>query len=156
MFHCDFDREVEQNWWPNRLSASEQDYSLNIENLIEGDPEFISCAVEPSGLGEMQPLRLFVEDDRLIVAMSGGQPGRLYATKFLVRTTTGETFGFVVYQYCDVTLPGGLIPMPPSPTFGPAITWPTLIGWAGVPIFGRPRPPSKHPFTINLALIGGL
>jgi hypothetical protein len=101
------------------------DYSLDISCAINPEYDIIStvtAACAPSGAGEMQISNLQFAGDVLTLTTSGGQPGRIYTVMFIVTMFDGRVFEFLVYQGVPPGLPGYLVPVPPSPGFGQAIT----------------------------------
>lgn len=144
--------------FPDKFPPEVGEYRLDISDKIDRDDEIatVTIACAPFGPGEIVINSLAVGHRALFVTLSGGQPRRRYTYEILVKTESGLTVPFVVHQDVPPVLHTDRAPPITSHGLGTAITWPTLIGWAGFPILGRPRPPSKHPFTINLALIGGL
>ena len=111
----------------------------------------------PSGAGEMRISDLLVADDVITLTCSGGVPTRIYTVMIVVRMCDGRAFDFLVYQGIPPGLRGYRIPVPPCPGFGPSISWPGLVGFAGmIPIFGRPMPNLPPQYIVPPALFGGL
>lgn len=117
------------SWWPAKQAGATRDYSLEITSEIDPTVDFISvatCAVAPSGDGEMQPSGLVVSvvdgDIAVTVTMTGGVPSRVYTVMFVLTMSDGRVFEFFVYQGVPPGLPGYPVPAPPSPGFGTPIT----------------------------------
>jgi hypothetical protein len=127
------------NWWPNKLPGATLDYSLDISAAINPEIDIIStvtAACAPSGSGEMVLSNLYAATDVLTLTCSGGVPTRVYSILFTVTMYDGRIFDFLVYQGIPPALRGYPIPVPPSPGFGPPITWNNTTAFFGIsPLF---------------------
>ena len=112
-------------WWPTAEPGDDLDYYADATAPLAGDTiTSASLAVQPSGTGEIQPADLSVTNSIVSVWLTGGVPGRTYTAKIVAQTEAGRTFVWLIGIVCDPLLVSFPISPPPSPGFGPAVTWP--------------------------------
>ena len=142
-------------FWPRREPLDNRQYILDVRRRIRGPIIKAWVAVKPSGQGEMQPVELLVQNGRLFVRLVGGVAGRVYTTALTYDTPAGQETWLITVPVNDRLERSPPI-YPPSPLFGNHVTWPTVIGWAGMmPVFGKLEPEVPLRYIVNPALLGG-
>jgi hypothetical protein len=117
---------VAPSWWPQKTATASLDYTLDLALIINPSEDFfqyISVAVAPSGIGELDVTNLIVDGTLLTVTLSNGQPTRVYTLDFTTTMSDGRVFDFLVYIGVQRGLPGYVIAFPPDPGYGSPVTW---------------------------------
>ena len=114
--------------WPTKEPGSTLDYALDLSDLPTTETvTAASASIMPSGAGELtvQSLSLIVSD--LVVWLTGGVAGRYYRIKIDVttvdRSNVTRVYEWLVGLTVDPELAPAIPTIPPSPGFGPPVTW---------------------------------
>lgn len=149
-------------WWAPKLPDAILDFSLDITDSIDETQDFpisATCAVSPSGAGEMFPTNLYIETVEicgcphtiLTATMNGGQPSRTYMISFDVLMSSNRFYQFIVNQEIPTIIPGAVATVPPSPDFCSPIS---AIGGAGNPVISYTGNPTGSFQFVTLPSIG--
>lgn len=114
-----------QLWWPAKYPEDIRTDRLDVTAALEDDDTIVSAeaAVAASGSGEMQPSDLIVSGFILTLTEAGGQPTRVYQTRFIVNLASGLVRVFEVRRGVLADLPTDQPQVAPDPGFGEAVTW---------------------------------
>lgn len=140
-------------FWPTREPHDIKSYKLDVRRHIRGGISKALVKIKPSGAGEMYPLALYVQGAELIVTLASGVAGRSYIVEVSYETYFERESWLITVPVSDELEQYPPV-YPPSPFFGTAMTWPIIVGWVGIPIFGTPFPPEPRRYIVNPALLG--